>query len=252
MQYRIAICDDINFYIDIIKSYAEEYAKQISAQIEVAVFTEGEALIASDTAKHFDIIFLDIEMPGMDGITIGKKLREENPDVVLVYITIHDSFSMDAANLEAMYYIVKPIDHDKMFRVLHNAMTLIRGRQAEQLIQKRFIEVISDYKTIPLELTKIVYMIKSQNRLTIRMMDGIEYVTYDTVKKMMTKLPKNLFFQVSGCLIVNLYYVKSMKAYQLTIGVKNWREIHPVSRLYYKKLKKDYLIFQKRLTSRTL
>ncbi|WP_343208265.1 LytTR family DNA-binding domain-containing protein [Anaerolentibacter hominis] len=252
MQYRIAICDDVNYYVNLLEGFVKEYAVETNIQAETAAFTDGQELLESFQKKIFDIVLLDVEMPDMDGIELGKEIRRINPDAVLIYITVHESYCLDAANLEAMYYIVKPIDKNRMFRVLRNATTLIRGKQAELLIQKRYIEVTANYETVALELTKIVYMQKDQNRLLIHMLNKKVYVCYDTVKHMITLLPRNLFFQVSGSMIVNLYYVKEMRAYQIRIVTNVETITFPISRISYKRLKNDYLIFQKRLSSHIL
>ena len=77
---RILICDDDRFIIEEIKQYLEEYFSQSDyAMPEIADFSDGDSLLADEGAK--DLVFLDIEMPGLNGISVGNTLKEKNPHV---------------------------------------------------------------------------------------------------------------------------------------------------------------------------
>ena len=87
----------------------------------------GEELLASE--KRFDIVFLDIQMGGMNGIEAAGKLRERQEDAVLIFITGIKEYVFDALDLYAFHYLLKPLDEKKFAEVLEKAAWEARERK---------------------------------------------------------------------------------------------------------------------------
>lgn len=245
MQYRAAICDDIKYYVEEIKEYVEEFVGLEKKKIEITTYSDGADLMMDAKKCKYDIIFLDVDMPVLNGIETAKLIREFDTDAVLIFITSHESFSLQATQVEAMGYIVKPIDKDKLFRILKKALILIQGIQSEKQLEKQFMEIIVDYEKVPLNLMEIVFMQKIRNQMQVHMKSGKDYYFYSTVKNVMTMLPRNRFCRVSSSMIVNMGFVKELKAYKLSVRTEKECKEYPISRVFYKQLKQDYLLFQK-------
>jgi two-component system, LytTR family, response regulator LytT len=246
MQYRVAICDDMVFYIDEIKEYIEKYARENEKQIDIKVYLNGTDLLAEAINRKYDLIFLDIDMPSLNGIDTAKRLREFDEDVIIIFITSHDSYSYPASQVEAMGYIVKPINQEKLYRIVKKAFILIEGIQTEKQSEKRFIEVNVDYEKTALDIIKIVCMEKYRNQLIIHMDNGEKYICYETLKNMVTRVPRTIFCQVSSSLIVNLLYVKDVKAYMITLAIKNELKEYSITRANFIMVRNNYLTFLKR------
>lgn len=246
MEFRTAICDDIKYYVEEIKEYLKEYGSIEKKKIEITTYSDGAELMKDAEKFKYDIIFLDVDMPILNGIETAKLIREFDTDAVLIFITNHESFSLQATQVEAMGYIVKPINKEKLFRIIKKAMILIHGFQLEKQKEKQFIEVSVDYERMSLCIRDIIFLQKLRNQMLVHMKNGKEYYFYDTVRNLMTILPRNRFCKVSSSLIVNMGYVKDIKAYNLTIRTLKDIKDFPISRMCYKQLKQEYLNYHKK------
>ncbi|MEL7655907.1 MAG: LytTR family DNA-binding domain-containing protein, partial [Bacillota bacterium] len=124
---RVAICDDEPVICSQIENYILDYASKSNERIETQVFYSGEELEKFlRSSESFDLIFLDIEMKMIDGIELGRKIREEFDDqiVQIVYVSGKDSYYRDLFDVRPMHFIQKPIDEDEIIRDLRLAIKL--------------------------------------------------------------------------------------------------------------------------------
>lgn len=113
---RIAICDDE-------KNIRELIANKVEKQYpdaEIIFFQSGEELLLVD--ESIDILFLDIQMSGIDGMETARELRKKDKSVILVFVTAVEEYVFQAFDVRAFNYIVKPIDDGKFSDVLHRAV----------------------------------------------------------------------------------------------------------------------------------
>ena len=125
---RIAICDDEKNIRELI---GNKVTKQ-SPEAEIVFFQSGEELLLSD--KHIDILFLDIQMSGRDGMETARELRKKDKSVILIFVTAVEEYVFQAFDVGAFNYIVKPIDDEKFKDVLLRAVEelSIRGREVRE------------------------------------------------------------------------------------------------------------------------
>lgn len=128
VMLRFAICDDDSVICGQLERMLEKISQNFSKKIDVDVFFSGEKLyqIICDGA-FFDIIFLDIELPQINGIDVGKKIRDEMHDETtkIVYISGKDSYAMDLFDVRPLNFLIKPIQMEKLEEVLRKALMLI-------------------------------------------------------------------------------------------------------------------------------
>ena len=120
---KIAICDDNLNIVDEVKNLLDEYALSKNLSLDISTFNDGQAVLESD--ERFNIAILDVEMPGCNGIELGKILREKNRHIVLMYITSHKKYLDEALNLNAARFFEKPIDSKRFYDGLDNALKRI-------------------------------------------------------------------------------------------------------------------------------
>ena len=113
---RIAICDDEKNIRELI---GNKVAKQY-LEVEIVFFQSGEELLLSD--KHVDILFLDIQMSGKNGMETARELRKKDKGVILIFVTAVEEYVFQAFDVGAFNYIVKPIDDTKFVDVLCRAV----------------------------------------------------------------------------------------------------------------------------------
>ncbi|MCI5735436.1 MAG: response regulator, partial [Eubacterium sp.] len=120
---KIVICDDNLNIISEIKEMLNEYSAIKNVPLEISAFDNGKAVI--DSNDNYNIAILDVEMPDMNGIALGEELRKRNKQIVLIYLTAHSQYLDSALNLNAARFFEKPIDKDRFFSGMDNALERI-------------------------------------------------------------------------------------------------------------------------------
>ena len=113
---KIAICDDEKYIRDFL---AECISDEITDAI-VKCYESAEDLL--EAAYNPDILFLDIQMPGIDGMELAKQVRANGSDAVIIFVTALEEYVFNAFDVRAFNYLVKPIDKNKLNEVLHAAV----------------------------------------------------------------------------------------------------------------------------------
>ena len=121
---NIAICDDEKAIREQIKELIEK------AGLCPELFETGDSLLAA--GKQFDIVFLDIQMEGTNGIETAKKLRERDEDTILIFITAIREYVFEAFDVAAFHYLLKPIEEDKFREVFHRAERELEKRKSKR------------------------------------------------------------------------------------------------------------------------
>ena len=124
--YKIAICDDFAADRKYLSSLCERWSRHNCYRIQISEFTSAENfLFYYAEKKDFDILLLDIEMGAMDGVTMARKLRQDNQTIQIIFITGYADYISDGYEVDALHYLMKPIQEEKLFAVLdlvYNAM----------------------------------------------------------------------------------------------------------------------------------
>ena len=129
---RIAICDDDKELCIELKSMLNEISKNTGEAFEISVFCNGEGLCDSlMSGNRFNLIFLDIELCEINGVEVGKKIREELNDEItqIVYISAKESYAMELFDIRPLNFLVKPLKIEKLNTFL-NSKESIRQQQS--------------------------------------------------------------------------------------------------------------------------
>ena len=151
---QMAVVDDEKAIREQICTLIEE--QQPGSVIEA--YATGEELLAS--GKRFDIVFLDIQMDGMNGIEAARELRERQEDTVLIFITGVKEYVFDALDLYAFHYLLKPIDEGKFAEVLQRA-----AGEAKKKKEKKCLFIRT--RNITLDQSDILYIESRAKKLEI-------------------------------------------------------------------------------------
>ena len=109
----IAICDNEQEFINDIRKHLKQYSSEHGLTFEIYEFCSGADILSSKIV--FDIAFLDIEMKDINGIEVGRKLQNENPDLVLIYVTAYNQYLDEALDLGITRFFDKPIDSQRFY-----------------------------------------------------------------------------------------------------------------------------------------
>lgn len=195
MHYKIAICDDSDVDRQYISDLAGQWAVKKGHTVQTALFASAESfLFQYSNQNDYDILLLDIEMGAMDGVTMAKKLRQENDTVQIVFITGYSDYISEGYEVAALHYLMKPVKEEKLFSVL--------DRAAEKLSKnEKVLHFEAGGEMVRIPVYQIRYAEVFGNYVTIHAAHNF------TVKMTLGELEKALddrFFRVSRSAVVNL------------------------------------------------
>ena len=118
---NIAIVEDEGYYAELLEDYLHRYESETFHQFHIEHFRDGEE-IARDFGRGFDIILMDIQMQKMDGMAAAEKIREQNQEVLIIFITNRTDYAIRGYEVDALDYIVKPVSYFSFERKLERAI----------------------------------------------------------------------------------------------------------------------------------
>lgn len=118
---KIAICEDEEIIRNEIKNMLMEYDRTF----KISTFSSGELLL--DTQEKFDIVYMDIQMDGIDGYSTAKEINKQGITRYLVFITSHDEFMEDAFKVRAYRFLKKPVKKEKLYESIESAVNEIQS-----------------------------------------------------------------------------------------------------------------------------
>ena len=195
MEYSVAVCDDEEADRRLISGMVASCAEKTGNRARISEFPSSESfLFEYGEKKDFDILLLDIEMGGMDGVTMAKTLRRENDTVQIIFITGYSDYISEGYEVAALHYLMKPVREGKLFSVL--------DRAAERLAKnERVLTLELGGETVRMPLSAIRYAEVYGNYVTVHALSDY------TVKMTLGKLEEQLderFYRVGRSAIVNL------------------------------------------------
>ena len=161
MAYRAAVCDDSAADADYVRGIVAHWAEQRGVALECRAFSSAEQFLfcyAED--KNFDLLLLDVEMPGADGVTLAKAVRQENEAVQIVFITGYSDYIAEGYDVAALHYLMKPVRPEKLCAVLDRAWEKHRRNE-------RCLNLERSGEMIRLPLYEVRYLDVHQNYVTV-------------------------------------------------------------------------------------
>ncbi len=205
---------------------------------------EARALIE---ALDYDVVFLDVEMPGLSGIDLARELRQQKPAPRVVFVTAHEHYAVPAFALRAVDYLLKPIDPDRLAETVQRLLEL-RGEIAPaapapvEVARPPLSWVVAerDERNIPVPLQDIVYIFSEGDAVYVQTFAD-RLLTRYTLQELTERLPGDSFFRCHRSFLVNVHQIKEIApyfngAYLLKMKDKNHSEVS-VSRANVRRLK---------------
>ncbi|HBB72451.1 MAG TPA: DNA-binding response regulator [Ruminococcus sp.] len=190
---RIAVCDDEQRFLDDISGIIEDIYK--SLDIITERFTDGNELLKSFRSAPYDLVFLDIEMPDMDGISLAEKLREMSNEVSIVFLTGHVEYAINGYEVNALRYLTKPADRRKVKDVIDKVMG--------DLNKDKIIWIRTDMGEMKLKLSDILF-IESQNQNVVINTSLDSYSVRGNMNDYEANLTPEGFFRIHRSYLVSL------------------------------------------------
>lgn len=195
MNYNIAICDDSEADRKYIYDMVDEWALVQGHSVHITTFESAENfMFCYDDRKDYDILLLDIEMGDMDGVAMAKKLRKQDDNVQIVFITGYSDYIAEGYEVAALHYLMKPVKKEKLLSVLDRAVEKLSKN--EKMIN---MELVGELVRIP--IYQIRYADVLGNYVTVHAAQ--EYTFKMTLSDLQKELDER-FLRVGRSCIVNL------------------------------------------------
>ena len=202
---RIAICDDE-------KNIRELIGNKVTTlypDADIIFCQSGEELLSSE--KHIDILFLDIQMAGRNGMETARELRKKGNNVILIFVTAVEEYVFRAFDVGAFHYIVKPIDDAKFADVLQKAVDEVNSRNnKEQVSEERYVMINNRGVHTKVILDEIVYAEVFNRKIVIHKMN--ETIEYYGKMSDLEELAGDNFFRPHRAYLINFKYVEKYDA----------------------------------------
>lgn len=231
---RILFCDDNPQILTQLQKYVAEFFKNLGVQCpEFAVYDTGDALIQAETKA--DIAFLDVEMPGISGIHAGAKLKHHNPQIKIFIITSYPDYLDEAMRFQVFRYLSKPIDKNRLFRNLKDAMYQYNMETREYPIATNDgIEVK--------RAEEIVCIEASQREVMVYTTEGVLTST-NNMDHWRQTLTLPCFFATHRSYIINMRFVSSVGKDKILLKYGDNAMEAYLTRRKYTQFKDTYLMY---------
>ena len=224
LNYKIAVVDDVPADIEYLETLVKIWAQRAGANVQLSCFSSAEAfLFRYESEKDFDILLLDIEMGGMDGVTMARRVREGNESVQIVFITGYTDYIAEGYEVQALHYLVKPVDGEKLGTVLDRAQEKLRKNE-------RMLTLKTAEGTVRVPLFEIRWIEVLANYVTVHAKE--DYTTKRTLGDIERELDER-FFRIGRSFIVNLSCIRKVTRSQVHLSSG---QILPLPRAQYEKL----------------
>lgn len=252
---HITICDDEQTQLTLLETFLTEWARNSKYEIEVSLYQNADQfLFHHEEKKELDILLLDIDMPGTDGLSLARRLRSDGENVQIIFITGLTDYVLEGYDVEAVSYLIKPVEKERLFGCLDKAkercekpdpVLLLEspgGAARVKLMDICYLESDSH--------DTWVYYIHSMHKMgttpsdakrtasdSIRCKTGI----HELEKRLQAQC--NAFFKIHRSYLVNLAYISKISRKEVLLDTG---EALPVARGRWEALNKAYLDYYRR------
>lgn len=207
--YNIAIVEDETECVDKLKECLEEYSIEKNIKFNITVFNNGSEFIFNYN-RNIDIIFMDVQMPKMNGFVTAKELRKIDEEVVLVFVTHLSKYAYKGYEVSALDYVLKPVNYAAFKLKIDRAIMRCEASKLKQVM------LPTTEGAVRVSIKNIFYVEIDKHNILYHTAQG-EYHAYGTLKQIEKILP-NGFSRCNSCYLVNLRCVTKMQSDDVYIG----------------------------------
>ena len=205
---RIAICDDDQAFLSLTVSVIGQW-KNKPLDLILETFDNEDSLVLSHNETPFDIVFLDMLMPQINGLETARKIRELDKTVKIVFLTSSAEYAVDSYTVKADNYLLKPFDPDRLFQCL-DELTAELNLSGNSILVKGL-------RTLhKIELPNIEYIEAQNKRVLFYLCDGR---TQEAIEPLYTYEEKfkdlNQFFKCHRSYIINIHHIESYSSKEI-------------------------------------
>ena len=228
---NIAICDDNLQVIGTFEKIVDDCFLGQHNQYACESFLSGEELLQdiSQNTKKYQVYIMDIEMRELSGIETALKIREQDPNCLIIFATSHHELMQEAFDVIPFHFLVKPIDEEKAKRTLLRAFDMLEHA-------KKIFSFKSGKTTVTLNYEDIVFFESDKRKIYVQT-ETEKYEYYGTIRDIVDEVSPLMFSQLHHSFVVNMSKVVTMEK----DGIRLRSGVHiPVSKTYYQSFNAAY------------
>ncbi|MCL2062431.1 MAG: LytTR family DNA-binding domain-containing protein [Firmicutes bacterium] len=230
-MFRIAIVEDNDAAAQQLEVFLKRYEKETCVEFQVTKYQNAVSFL-TNYKPVFDLVFMDIEMPMLNGLDAAFKLREIDTVVTLVFITNMAQYAVKGYEVQAFYYIVKPVSYYDFALKLKRAIGQLNVRH------ERSISFVAPNGHICLKLSHILFVEVMNHDVVFHTRDKA-YKKYGTLKEVESLISDSDFVRCNSCYLVNLRHVAEVKENVAVVGKHRLKISTPKKKEFMKALN-DY------------
>ncbi|MBS6023427.1 MAG: response regulator transcription factor [Paeniclostridium sordellii] len=230
---NIVICEDEIEQQEILKDYLEQILNEINRKYEILIFNSGEALF-NNYPENIDIFLLDIQMDGLNGMEVARKIRQiDKKEVEIIFTTSLIEYIQEGYEVRAYRYLLKPIKlEDLKKHIILCIEELTKNKES-------YIAVNEKNNTCKVKISEITYIEIQKREMTIHTINE-DYTINSSMSKLENELSKYNFYRCHKSFMVNIDFIKNIKQY---IAILDNKEEVPISRYRFKETKYRFLSY---------
>lgn len=207
---HIAIVEDDARLQEELRQYVIRYFAGRENQCRISVFSDGDEILENYSAAY-DLIFLDIQMQRLDGMQTAERIRELDAEVYLIFITNLGSYAIQGYSVNALDFVLKPVNFLMLKQLLQRVEKLLAGKQ------KKYIPLPTARGMTRLDISLIHYIETDGHAVHIYTEDG-DWRVRESMKNMETKLAEYGFYRCNSCYLVNLAHVEQVDGSEVVVA----------------------------------
>ena len=209
-MYSVAIVEDEKEARDKLASYLERYGNENGFAFDTVQYADAESFL-TDFHCQFDIVFMDIEMPCIDGMSAARRLRKADDSVALVFVTNLARYAINGYEVNALDYVLKPLGYEAFSLKIRKILNYCNSVPGQSIL----LSFRGQYKRLP--VSDIYYVEICAHNVIFHTVNGQEQ-SYGTLKEIKDVLSGKGFSLCNRCYLVNLRHVKGINGYSVTVG----------------------------------
>ena len=210
MLRSIALVEDSEAEVEKLRAFFKRYEEEHEDRFRIVHFANAETFLGRYTPVY-DIVLMDIMLPGMNGMDAAARLREMDISVTLMFVTNMAQFAVKGYEVDAFDFIVKPITYANFRLKLQRTLNRLNSQRDTQIML-----TLSD-RMVRIPTSQIQYIEISKHDLKYHTTSG-DYTVYGSLKSAEAALNPKMFARCNSCYLVNLNFVLAVDGYTVTVG----------------------------------